>query len=90
MTRFRILLAIAVLAAIVAAIPDMAFAQADPFTAGVQWFRAGPARGVAMFAVAAVAVMAWLFTASIRVVGFVVAGGLLLGNLDTIVGWMGL
>jgi type IV secretory pathway VirB2 component (pilin) len=72
--------------------PDLAFAQAagsDPFTQAVNWFVAGPARGVAMLAIACVAVLAWVFTASLRVVGFVLGGGLVLANIDTIVGWMG-
>jgi type IV secretory pathway VirB2 component (pilin) len=74
-------------------LPDLAFAQAggggDPFSAAVQWFVGGPARGVAMLAVACVAVLAWIFTASLRVVGFVLGGGLVLANVQTIVGWMG-
>ena len=72
--------------------PDLAFAQAagsDPFIQAVNWFVGGPARGVAMLAIACVAVLAWVFTASLRVVGFVLGGGLVLANIDTIVGWMG-
>ena len=69
--------------------PDAAWAASDPFTEAVNWFVAGPARGVAMLAVACVAVLAWVFTASLRVVGFVLGGGLVLANIDTIVGWMG-
>ena len=42
-----------------------------------------------MLAIACVAVLAWVFTASLRVVGFVLGGGLVLANIDTIVGWMG-
>lgn len=71
---------------------DAAFAQAaggDPFTEAVNWFVGGPARGVAMLAIACVAVLAWVFTASLRAVGFVLGGGLVLANIDTIVGWMG-
>ena len=55
----------------------------------MNWFIGGPARGVAMLAIACVAVLAWVFTASLRVVGFVLGGGLVLANIDTIVGWMG-
>lgn len=66
-----------------------ALAQADPFTTGVNWFTTGPARGVAMLAVAGVAVAAWMFSASLRIVGLVLAGGLVLANIQTIVGWMG-
>jgi len=64
-------------------------AGSDPFTQAVNWFVGGPARGVAMLAIACVAVLAWVFTASLRVVGFVLGGGLVLANIDTIVGWMG-
>ncbi|NOG73585.1 hypothetical protein [Roseicella sp. DB1501] len=74
-------------------LPDIALAQAggggDPFSQAVTWFVSGPARGVAMLAVACVAVLAWVFTASLRVVGFVLGGGLVLANVNTIVGWMG-
>ena len=86
-------LAAAAMAVAVLLLPDLALAQAggggDPFSAAVQWFVGGPARGVAMLAVACVAVLAWIFTASLRVVGFVLGGGLVLANVDTIVGWMG-
>ncbi len=68
---------------------EPAFAASDPFTEAVNWFVGGPARGVAMLAIACVAVLAWVFTASLRVVGFVLGGGLVLANIDTIVGWMG-
>lgn len=83
----------AVLGALVAALTlaaiAPALAQADPFTTGVNWFTTGPARGVAMLAVAGVAVAAWMFSASLRIVGLVLAGGLVLANIQTIVGWMG-
>jgi hypothetical protein len=83
-------LALGIMAAtLVLAAAEPAFAQADPFTQGVNWFSTGPARGVAMLAVAGVAVAAWMFSASLRIVGLVLAGGLALGNLATIVGWMG-
>jgi type IV secretory pathway VirB2 component (pilin) len=72
--------------------PDLAVAQtggSDAFSQAVTWFTGGPARGVASLAVAAVAVMLWLFMGSLRVAGMVLAGGLLLANISTIVGWMG-
>ena len=88
----RILVVTGSLLAVTLLWPDLAFAQAtgsDPFTQAVNWFVGGPARGVAMLAIACVAVLAWVFTASLRVVGFVLGGGLVLANIDTIVGWMG-
>jgi hypothetical protein len=61
----------------------------DPFLQGVTWFIGGPARGIAMFAVAAAAVLVWFFMGSLRIAGFVLGGGLILANARTIVGWMG-
>jgi hypothetical protein len=61
----------------------------DAFSQGVTWFIGGPARGVAMLAVAAIAVGAWMLTASLRIVSLVLGGGVALANVDTVVGWMG-
>lgn len=92
-TRTLTLASAGLLMAVALLSPDTALAQAggggDPFSAAVNWFVGGPARGVAMLAVACVAVLAWIFTASLRVVGFVLGGGLVLANVNTIVGWMG-
>jgi hypothetical protein len=55
----------------------------------VQWFVSGPARGVAMLSVAAAAVLVWFLMGSLRLAGFVLGGGLILANAQTIVGWMG-
>lgn len=85
---FRIAAALALAALVM--LPSFASAQgADPFEQGVNWFASGPARGVAMLGVAAVAVFLWFFMGSLRVAGSVLAGGLILANLPTIVGWMG-
>lgn len=82
--------ALAAALAALAALPSIAAAQGgDPFSAGVQWFIGGPARGVAMFAVAAVAVMLWFLMRSLTIPGLVLGGGLILANAQTIVGWMG-
>lgn len=62
---------------------------ADPFTAGTTWFIGGPARGIAMFAVAAAAVLLWFFMGSLRIAGLVLGGGLIIANAATIVGFMG-
>lgn len=67
---------------------DPAMAQ-DAFSEGVNWFIGGPARGIAMLAVAVIAVAAWMLTSSLRMVGMVLGGGVLLANVDTVVGWMG-
>jgi len=89
MTTTRLLLLAGAVLAVSLLLPDLALAASDPFESGVKWFVGGPARGVAMLAVACIAVMAWIFSASLRVVGFVLGGGLVLANVDTIVGWMG-
>lgn len=82
--------AAASLAAAVLLLPAVAAAQGyDPFTAGANWFISGPARGVAMFAVVAVAVMLWFFMRSLTIPGLVLGGGLIMANASTIVGWMG-
>ncbi|NGM23996.1 hypothetical protein G3576_28575 [Roseomonas stagni] len=83
----------AVAAAALLLLPSLAWAQAgggaDPFSTGVQWFVSGPARGVAMLSVAAAAVLVWFLMGSLRLAGFVLGGGLILANAQTIVGWMG-
>lgn len=83
----------AVAAAALLLLPSQAWAQAgggaDPFSTGVQWFVSGPARGVAMLSVAAAAVLVWFLMGSLRLAGFVLGGGLILANAQTIVGWMG-
>lgn len=83
----------AVAAAAFLLLPSLAWAQAgggaDPFSTGVQWFVSGPARGVAMLSVAAAAVLVWFLMGSLRLAGFVLGGGLILANAQTIVGWMG-
>ncbi|NKE48553.1 hypothetical protein HB662_27545 [Roseomonas frigidaquae] len=83
----------AVTAAALLLLPSLAWAQAgggaDPFSTGVQWFVSGPARGVAMLSVAAAAVLVWFLMGSLRLAGFVLGGGLILANAQTIVGWMG-
>lgn len=61
----------------------------DAFQSGVTWFIGGPARSIAMFAVAALAVALWFFMGSLRIAGLVLGGGLILANADTIVSWMG-
>jgi hypothetical protein len=85
--------ATAVMAAALLLLPSLAWAQAgggaDPFSTGVQWFVSGPARGVAMLSVAAAAVLVWFLMGSLRLAGFVLGGGLILANAQTIVGWMG-
>jgi hypothetical protein len=74
----------------IAAFPDLALAQgSDPFTTGTTWFVSGPARGIAMLAVAAVAVALFFLRFSLMFIGCVLAGGLLLANISTIVGFMG-
>jgi type IV secretory pathway VirB2 component (pilin) len=91
--RSRATNAAALAAAAVLLLPALAFAQAggggDPFSSGVQWFVSGPARGVAMLSVAAAAVLVWFLMGSLRLAGFVLGGGLILANVQTIVGWMG-
>ena len=88
--HFRQVAALAAALAALAFLPCVASAQGgDPFSAGVQWFIGGPARGVAMFAVAAVAVMLWFLMRSLAIPGLVLGGGLILANAQTIVGWMG-
>lgn len=83
----------ALTAAALLLLPSLAWAQAgggaDPFSTGVQWFVSGPARGVAMLSVAAAAVLVWFLMGSLRLAGFVLGGGLILANAQTIVGWMG-
>jgi type IV secretory pathway VirB2 component (pilin) len=83
----------ALAAAALLLLPSLAWAQAgggaDPFSTGVQWFVSGPARGVAMLSVAAAAVLVWFLMGSLRLAGFVLGGGLILANAQTIVGWMG-
>ena len=83
----------AFVAAALLLLPSLAWAQAgggaDPFSTGVQWFVSGPARGVAMLSVAAAAVLVWFLMGSLRLAGFVLGGGLILANAQTIVGWMG-
>jgi len=82
------LVALAVLA--VGAFPDLALAQSqDPFTTGTTWFISGPARGVAMLAVAAIAVALFFLRFSLMFIGCVLAGGLLLANISTVVGFLG-
>ena len=84
---------LAVAATVLLLLPSLALAQvggsADPFSTGVQWFISGPARGVAMLSVAAAAVLVWFLMGSLRLAGFVLGGGLILANVQTIVGWMG-
>lgn len=80
-------LALAALSLVLVA--DPAFAQANVFEEGANWFINDVARGVAMFAVVILGIAAWFFTASLRMVGMIVAGGLIIANVDTIVGWMG-
>ena len=76
--------------AVMLLLPELAAAQgADPFSQGVNWFIGGPARGVAMFAVAAVAVALWFLARSPVLAGCVLAGGLVLANAQAIVGFMG-
>ena len=76
-------------------LPSLAAAQGiggggrDPFSAAVDWFVSGPARGVAMLGIAAVAVALWFLARSPVLAGCVLAGGLILGNIGTIVGFMG-
>ncbi|TPG52466.1 hypothetical protein EAH89_18040 [Roseomonas nepalensis] len=73
-----------------AALPDLALAQgADPFTTGTTWFISGPARGIAMLAVAAIAVALFFLRFSLMFIGCVLAGGLLLANITTIIGFLG-
>lgn len=85
--------AAALAAAALLLLPSLALAQvgggADPFSTGVQWFVSGPARGVAMLSVAAAAVLVWFLMGSLRLAGFVLGGGLILANAQTIVSWMG-
>ncbi len=71
--------------------PDLAFAAGgdDPFTQGVKWFTGGPAKGVAMLGVVAIAVALWFFAGSLRLAGMVLGGALIIANIDTIVGWFG-
>lgn len=91
--RSRATTAAALATAAILLLPALAFAQAgggaDPFSTGVQWFVSGPARGVAMLSVAAAAVLVWFLMGSLRLAGFVLGGGLILANAQTIVGWMG-
>lgn len=79
--------AIAVLSIIVAAGP--ALAQMNAFEEGANWIINDVARGIAMVGVVVVGIAAWFLTASLRMVGFVIGGGLVIANVDTIVGWMG-
>jgi len=85
--------ATALAAVVLVLLPTLASAQmgggADPFSTGVQWFVSGPARGIAMLSVAAAAVLVWFLMGSLRLAGFVLGGGLILANAQTIVGWMG-
>jgi type IV secretory pathway VirB2 component (pilin) len=71
-------------------LPDLAFAQGDPFTEGASWFQGSIARGVAMVAVMGLGVALWIFRASLGLVGMVLGGGVVVANAAIIVGWMGL
>mgnify|MGYP002779885025 CR=1 FL=1 len=77
------------LAALLLLAADPASAQANAFEAGANWFIGSIARGVAMVAVVVLGIAAWFLSASLRMVGLVVGGGLIIANVDTIVGWMG-
>ncbi|HWX49633.1 MAG TPA: hypothetical protein VNZ61_16410 [Roseomonas sp.] len=89
--RNRILgiLSLALVAAVL--LPDLALAQGgDPFTMGVEWARSTWIRGLAMAAVGLVGVMLFLWQFRGAAILCVLGGGLVVANLETIVGWMGI
>lgn len=72
-------------------LPTLALAQGgDPFTMGVEWARSTWIRGLAMAAVGLVGVMLFLWQFRGAAILCVLGGGLVVANLETIVGWMGI
>ncbi|WP_141563224.1 hypothetical protein [Teichococcus rhizosphaerae] len=72
-------------------LPDLALAQGgDPFTLGVEWARSTWIRGLAMAAVGLIGVMLFLWQFRGAAILCVLGGGLVVANLETIVGWMGI